>query len=106
AVEILFNPEVIGYESILKAFFEIHDPTQKMGQGPDLGPQYRSAVFYLTEKQKKVAENLIRQLKERGFKIETELLVATTFYPAEAFHQHYYERIGKQPYCHQRVKRF
>ena len=77
-----------------------------MRQGPDVGSQYRSAIFYLTEKQKKIAENLIAQLKQKGLQVVTELLPASLFYPAENEHQHYYERTGKEPYCHSRVRRF
>jgi peptide methionine sulfoxide reductase msrA/msrB len=105
-VEVVFDPEVIDYEALAKAFFEIHDPTQKMRQGPDIGSQYRSAIFYLTEKQKKVAERLVDQLKKQGLPVVTEMLPASVFYPAEALHQQYYVRTGKEPYCHRRVKRF
>lgn len=106
AVEVIFDPEQVDYEEIAKLFFEIHDPTQKMRQGPDIGPQYRSAVFYLTEKQKRVAEELIQRLKRKGLSVVTEVAVASPFYPAEDYHQHYYDKTGKEPYCHVRVKRF
>lgn len=106
AIEILFDPEIVDYETLAEDFFEIHDPTQKMGQGPDIGHQYRSAIFYLTESQKKIVEDLIQRLKKKKFKVVTELLPASSFYPAENYHQHYYEKTGKQPYCHQRIERF
>jgi len=106
AVEIVFDPKIVNYETLAKLFFEIHDPTQKGGQGPDTGSQYRSAIFYLTDTQKKTAETLIQRLKTNGFAIVTEIQAATHFYPAEAYHQHYYEKTGKEPYCHHRVKRF
>ncbi len=106
ALEILFDPSAVSYETLAKLFFEIHDPTQKTGQGPDLGPQYLSAIFYLTEKQKIVAEHLVEQLNRKGIKIATELLPAGPFYPGEEFHQKYYEKTGKMPYCHRRVERF
>ena len=106
AAEIVFDPQIVSYETLAKLFFEIHDPTQKTGQGPDLGPQYLSAIFYLTEEQKRVAEDLISLLKKRGLSVVTKVLPASIFYEAEAYHQKYYEVTGKEPYCHQRVMRF
>lgn len=106
AVEVIFDPKVVSYETVLKLFFEIHDPTQKHAQGPDRGSQYRSAVFYLAEEQKQTAEKLIEQLKEKGLRVVTEVTAASLFYPAEPYHQDYYDRTGKQPYCHSRVRRF
>ncbi len=106
AVQVVFDPEKISYEDVLKAFFEIHDPTQKDGQGPDLGSQYRSAVFYLRKEQKEVAEKLINQLKGKGFDVVTEVVPASKFYPAEDYHQDYYVKNNKQPYCHYRSKIF
>lgn len=106
AVEIIFDPKKTSYETLAKHFLEIHDPTQKMRQGPDLGPQYRSAIFYLTCEQKMIAELLFKELQQKGFLVVTELNPASRFYPAEASHQNYYEKTKKSPYCHQRVKRF
>ena len=106
AVEIVFDPEKTNYETLAKHFFEIHDPTQRNRQGPDIGSQYRSAVFYLSESQKKISLKLIEILKNKGLKIATEVIPAKPFYPAEDYHQKYYEKTGKQPYCHTRVKRF
>lgn len=106
AVEVFFDPEVVDFEVLAKLFFEIHDPAQKMRQGPDVGTQYRSAIFFLTEKQKKVAEDLIQRLKRHGLNVATELVPASPFYPAEDYHQHYYDKTGKEPYCHTRIKRF
>lgn len=105
-LEVVFDPEIVDFEELAKAFFEIHDPTQNMRQGPDIGPQYRSAIFTLTEKQKKVSEKLVAELKRKGFSVVTEIAPATVFYPAEAHHQQYYAQKGKTPYCHKRIRRF
>jgi peptide methionine sulfoxide reductase msrA/msrB len=106
AVRIIFDPEITDYETLAKTFFEIHDPTQIDGQGPDLGPQYRSEIFYTLDKQKLIAEKLIEQLNSQGLDIVTKISKATDFWAAEEYHQNYYERKGTQPYCHGYVKRF
>ena len=82
------------------------DLTQTDGQGPDLGDQYRSVVFYQSKEQKEIAEKLIQQLNEKGYKVATKLIQASDFYPAENYHQDYYVKTGKQPYCHRYTKRF
>ena len=106
AVEIVFDPAQVTYDQLTRLFMEIHDPTQVDRQGPDIGSQYRSEIFYRTDEQKKVAENLINILKSKGFKVATKVTKASTFWPAEAYHQDYYERKGSLPYCHGYVKRF
>ena len=106
AVEILYDTEIANFADLAKLFFEIHDPTQEDGQGPDLGEQYRSAVFFTTPEQKQVAEQLIATLKSRGLPVVTVVTPASTFYPAEDYHQNYYRSHHKQPYCHKYVKRF
>ncbi len=105
-VEVVFDIDKIDYETLAKAFFEIHDPFQEGGQGPDIGSQYRSCLFYLSAAQKKTALKLKELLEKPGKKIATEISTASFFYPAEPFHQNYYGKAGGEPYCHRRVKRF
>ncbi|NTU97581.1 MAG: bifunctional methionine sulfoxide reductase B/A protein [Chlorobiaceae bacterium] len=106
AVEIEFDPSVVSYETLAKLFFEIHDPSELNRQGPDIGTQYRSALFYTSEEQKAVAEKLVGILKEKGFNVVTTLEKAGKFWVAEEYHQDYYARTGHQPYCHVYRKRF
>jgi peptide methionine sulfoxide reductase msrA/msrB len=106
AVEVVFDPEVVSYETLTRLFFEIHDPTQVDRQGPDRGTQYRSAVFYADEDQKQVAERLIAVLRDKGFDVATEVTEAGPFWEAEEYHQDYYEKTGGSPYCHTRQKKF
>ncbi len=106
AVEIVFDPARTTFETLLRLFFEIHDPTQWNRQGPDIGEQYRSAVFYRDESQKKTAEKLIELLKNKGYEVVTELKPAAEFWVAEDYHQDYYRHRNKLPYCHGYTKRF
>ncbi len=106
AVRIVYDTNKINYTAVLKQFFSIHDPTQTNGQGPDLGEQYQSAVFYYNAQQQQVAEELINELIQRGYNVATQLHPTATFWPAEEYHQHYYKRHQKQPYCHHYVSRF
>ncbi|WP_408997848.1 bifunctional methionine sulfoxide reductase B/A protein [Sulfurovum sp.] len=105
-VEVLYDPSRVSYETLAKTFFEIHDPTQADGQGPDIGSQYLSAIFVGSKKERETIESLIKVLESKGLKITTKVMPATPFYSAEAYHQNYYERKGSKPYCHRRVKRF
>ncbi len=106
AVRIVFNPKKVSYTTLAKLFFEIHDPTQSDGQGPDLGDQYRSEIFYTTSRQKEIAEELIGQLQGKGFQVVTRVTPATVFWKAEEYHQNYYNKTGKAPYCHRYTPRF
>lgn len=106
AVEVVYDASKVSYETLARLFFEIHDPTQVDRQGPDIGDQYRSAVFYADEEQRAIAEKLIGLLKAKGLNVATEVVPAGTFWPAEAYHQNYYQGNGKQPYCHKRTQRF
>jgi peptide methionine sulfoxide reductase msrA/msrB len=106
AVEIIFDPKVTSYQTVAQAFFEIHDPTQKNRQGPDIGDQYRSAIYYFTLTQKDIIQDLISRLKKLGLDVQTEVVPATIFYKAEDYHQQYYAKNGHEPYCHRYVKRF
>lgn len=106
AVRITYDPAKTDYETLAKAFFEIHDPTQVDRQGPDIGEQYRSEIFYTNEQQRETALRLIGTLQDKGYDVVTKVTPATTFYPAEDYHQDYYEKKGSQPYCHKYTKRF
>ncbi|MEN6619183.1 MAG: bifunctional methionine sulfoxide reductase B/A protein [Rikenellaceae bacterium] len=106
AVEVIYDASQVDYETLAKLFFEIHDPTQSDRQGPDIGEQYRSEIFYKTAKQKEIAEKLINTLKAKGYKVVTKVAEAKKFWPAEKYHQDYYLKKGSQPYCHRYVKRF
>lgn len=104
-VEVIFDPQKIDEERLVKYFFEIHDFTQENGQGPDIGEQYKSVIFYTNEKQKVVAEEIINMLKKK-YKVATQIKKASDFWLAEDYHQDYYEKTGKVPYCHYRREIF
>ncbi len=106
AVRVIYDRDKTDYHHILKRFFEIHDPTQRTGQGPDLGQQYQSAVFYFNQEQKHEAESLIQELRQRGYQVATRLLEAQPWWPAEEYHQNYYIKHRKAPYCHRPMNRF
>jgi peptide methionine sulfoxide reductase msrA/msrB len=106
AMEVTFDPSKTTFEELAKLFFEIHDPTQIDRQGPDIGDQYRSEIFYTSEAQKETAIKLIKILEQKGLDVATKVTKATQFYIAEDYHQQYYEHKGATPYCHRYVKRF
>lgn len=106
AVKVLYNPLIISYEELARYFFEIHDPTQTNGQGPDIGSQYLSAIFYRSRSEFESAVRLISLLEEKGYTIATTLRRAAPFWEAEEYHQDYYVRTGSEPYCHVYTKRF
>ena len=106
AVKIVYDPEKTSYETLLKLFLEIHDPTQVGGQGPDIGDQYRSEIFYMNDEQKRITEKNLKILSDKGYKVATAVTKATEFYNAEKYHQDYYFLNGKVPYCHGYTKRF
>ena len=105
-VEVVFDESIVSYGTLVKLFFEIHDFTQTNGQGPDIGTQYLSAIFYCDENQKNIAEDLIEQLKKKAYKVATTLRPKVKFYKAESYHQNYYNKSGKTPYCHSYRKVF
>lgn len=106
AVEVEYDPALIGYEALVKYFFEIHDFTQVGGQGPDIGPQYISAIFYRNDAEKQTAQKLMDELEQKGYGVATKLLEYKPFYPAEAYHQNFYRNKGATPYCHSYRKVF
>jgi len=102
AVQIEYDPDVVGYADLLEVFFTVHDPTQLNRQGPDVGTQYRSAVFYHDESQREIAERFIAELEAAGVydgDIVTEIAPLDTFWEAEDYHQDYYEKNPNDGYC-------
>lgn len=101
AVEITFDPSVISYGELLKEFWSLHDPTQKNRQGPDIGSQYRSAIFYHNEMQKKQAISSVKEeQKKYSQPITTQIVPADTFWRAEEYHQQYFEKHQGLRSCH------
>jgi len=101
-IQISFDPSVISYEKLIEIFFHIHDPTTLNRQGADVGTQYRSVIFYNDENQKKTAEEVKEKISKSGLwddPIVTEIAPFTEFYPAEDYHQDYYENNKEKSYC-------
>ena len=102
AVQITFDPSVIGYDKLLEIFWHVHDPTTLNRQGNDVGTQYRSGIYYHNDEQKQVALASKEAIDKSGTyrnSVVTEILPFTNFYPAEDYHQEYYDRNPYQPYC-------
>ncbi|PKO92075.1 MAG: peptide-methionine (S)-S-oxide reductase [Betaproteobacteria bacterium HGW-Betaproteobacteria-1] len=102
AIEIHFDPATISFEQLLEVFFTAHDPTTPNRQGNDIGTQYRSAIFYMDDEQKTIAEQMIAKVDAENWwpdPVVTEVTSASTFYPAEDYHQYYYANNPRQPYC-------
>lgn len=105
--QVTYNPSVISLTELLEVFFSTHNPTTLNRQGADVGTQYRSAIFYHNEAQKEISEKIIAQLNEDKVfpdPIVTEVTAYTNFYPAEDYHNDYYELNGSQPYCRAVIK--
>ena len=107
-VEVTYDPTLISFETLTKLFFETHNPEQMNGQGPDIGPQYLSAVFTNDMEEEETVQILINKLEDKGMNIATMIKDANEhkFYIAEYEHQHYYKLRGSTPYCHTYTQRF
>ena len=101
ATQVTFDPERVSFDQLLEVFWAMHDPTQVDRQGPDIGDQYRSAIFTHSEEQR-VAAEASKERAQAGFSepIATKIEPLGEFYPAEDYHQAYYEKNGHEPYCH------
>ena len=101
-VQVEYDPAVTSYRELLEVFFAVHDPTTEDREGPDVGSQYRSAVYYHDDDQREAVEDYVDELESAGVyddPIVTEVAPLETFYPAEEYHQDYYEKNPDQPYC-------
>jgi methionine-S-sulfoxide reductase len=99
-VEVIYDPSEISYEKLAKLFFEIHDSTQRDGQGPDIGSQYLSVVFFSNGEERRTIKRLMKILRAKDYDVATTLKEKSPFYAAEGYHQDYYNKTGKTPYCH------
>lgn len=105
-LRVVYDRAKIDLTRVLQYFFEIHDFSQTDGQGPDVGPQYLSAIFYYTDTQLVTARAIIDELKKQHYTVATQCYPVMTFWPAEMYHQDYYQKNQKQPYCHRWQKIF
>lgn len=106
AVLVEYDPDIVTYEELCKLFFEIHDPGQTDGQGPDKGVQYLSGAFYRNEAEYETIKTLTEILRSKGHSVCTRIEPFTKFWVAEQYHQNYYDNTGGSPYCHFRVRKF
>lgn len=106
AVIVYYDPELTDYRTLAKHFFEIHDPEQTDGQGPDIGSQYLSVIYYADNQEQRIARELIGILTSEGYDVATSVRERKPFYPAEAYHQDYYQTKRTLPYCHAYTPRF
>ena len=105
-LEVIYDESQVSYKELAKIFFEIHDPTQLNRQGPDIGDQYRSEIFYTSDRQAAIATKLMAELRNKGWAVVTLLNKSGVFWSADPPHQKYYAKNGGTPYCHARVERF
>jgi peptide-methionine (S)-S-oxide reductase len=106
-IQLLYDPKEVSFDELLQVFWQTHDPTTLNRQGNDVGTQYRSAIFYQNEEQKKIAESYKKELNAKKVfdnPIVTEIEPLKNFYPAEDYHQNYYNNNGDQPYCYFVIK--
>lgn len=104
--KVVYDPRTTTYEELVKLFFETHDFTQTNGQGPDIGPQYLSCIFYSNAEELDIAKRYIDLLTAKGYTVATMLKPAAAFWQAEGYHQQYYDHKGGTPYCHAYTKIF
>ncbi|SCA57441.1 Peptide methionine sulfoxide reductase MsrA [Candidatus Terasakiella magnetica] len=103
AVQLSFDPDRVSFDDLVELFFNLHNPTTLNRQGPDVGSQYRSAIFYHNDEQKQIAEKIIDQLNQQNRfadPIVTQIAPATTFYRAEEYHQRYFDKKGQKGSCY------
>src|SRR5260364_201713 len=106
AVRVVYDPDTLRFTELVQYFFENHDPTQTDGQGPDIGPQYASVIFYYDDSQRETAAALKNTLIQKGAPVVTQILPVRPFWPAEDYHQDYCRKHGQTPYCHRSVRQF
>ena len=99
-VKVSYDSAKTDFKTLSKIFFEIHDFTQVGGQGPDIGERYESYIFYNDAKEQDISKSLIQVLSDKGYKVATKLRQSSRFYPASTYHQDYYAKHKKVPYCH------